>query len=221
MKKIVTIIGVAFASLFMFTGCGYNGIVSQKEAVEQQWANVENQYQKRADLVPNLVATVKGFAKHEEKVFSFPLLIILRISAIRNATIKITPKVFTELAEARSKLGGTVSVDASITDDPEKLAQFQKTQRELGAGLGRLLALTENYPELKSNANFLDLQSQLEGIENRIATERKRYNDAVGAYNKSIQMFPGVITAKMFHFEKKAYFQAEEGTQKAPAVSFD
>ena len=178
MKKIVTIIGVAFASLFMFTGCGYNGIVSQKEAVEQQWANVENQYQKRADLVPNLVATVKGFAKHEEKVF-------------------------TELAEARSKLGGTVSVDASITDDPEKLAQFQKTQRELGAGLGRLLALTENYPELKSNANFLDLQSQLEGIENRIATERKRYNDAVGAYNKSIQMFPGVITAKMFHFEKK------------------
>ena len=196
MKKIVTIIGVAFASLFLFTGCGYNGIVSQKEAVEQQWANVENQYQKRADLVPNLVATVKGFAKHEEKVF-------------------------TELAEARSKLGGTVSVDASITDDPEKLAQFQKTQRELGAGLGRLLALTENYPELKSNANFLDLQSQLEGIENRIATERKRYNDAVGAYNKSIQMFPGVITAKMFHFEKKAYFQAEEGTQKAPAVSFD
>lgn len=196
MKKIVTIIGVAFASLFMFTGCGYNGMVSQKEAVEQQWANVENQYQKRADLVPNLVATVKGFAKHEEKVF-------------------------TELAEARSKLGGTVSVDASITDDPEKLAQFQKTQRELGAGLGRLLALTENYPELKSNANFLDLQSQLEGIENRIATERKRYNDAVGAYNKSIQMFPGVITAKMFHFEKKAYFQAEEGTQKAPAVSFD
>ena len=196
MKKIVTIIGVAFASLFMFTGCGYNGIVSQKEAVEQQWANVENQYQKRSDLVPNLVATVKGFAKHEEKVF-------------------------TELAEARSKLGGTVSVDASITDDPEKLAQFQKTQRDLGAGLGRLLALTENYPELKSNANFLDLQSQLEGIENRIATERKRYNDAVGAYNKSIQMFPGVITAKMFHFEKKAYFQAEEGTQKAPAVSFD
>ena len=196
MKKIVTIIGVAFASLSMFTGCGYNGIVSQKEAVEQQWANVENQYQKRADLVPNLVATVKGFAKHEEKVF-------------------------TELAEARSKLGGTVSVDASITDDPEKLAQFQKTQRELGAGLGRLLALTENYPELKSNANFLDLQSQLEGIENKIATERKRYNDAVGAYNKSIQMFPGVITAKMFHFEKKAYFQAEEGTQKAPAVSFD
>ncbi|MDO4506780.1 MAG: LemA family protein [Spirochaetales bacterium] len=196
MKKIIAIISVAFASLFMFTGCGYNGMVSMREAVEQQWANVENQYQKRADLVPNLVATVKGFAKHEESVF-------------------------TEIAESRSKLGGTVSVDASITDDPEKLAQFQKTQKELGAGLGRLLALTENYPELKSNASFLDLQSQLEGIENRIATERKRYNDAVGAYNKSIQMFPGNITAKMFHFEKKAYFQAEEGTKKAPSVSFD
>lgn len=196
MKKISTIISVAFASVFMFTGCGYNGLVSQKEAVEQQWANVENQYQKRADLVPNLVATVKGFAKHEEKVF-------------------------TEIAESRSKLGGSVNVDSSITDDPEKLAQFQKAQKELGAGLGRLLALTENYPELKSNANFLDLQSQLEGIENRISTERKRYNDAVGAYNKAIQMFPGVVTARMFHFEKKAYFQAEEGAKKAPAVSFD
>lgn len=195
MKKIITILCAAVASLFL-TGCGYNGIVAQKENVEQQWANVENQYQKRADLVPNLVATVKGFSKHEEKVF-------------------------TEIAESRAKLGGSVNVDSSITDDPEKLAQFQKTQKELGAGLGRLLALTENYPELKSNENFLDLQSQLEGIENRISTERKRYNDAVGAYNKSIQMFPGVITAKMFHFEKKAYFQAEEGTNKAPAVSFE
>ncbi|WP_407398388.1 LemA family protein [Treponema sp.] len=196
MKKIVTVISVAFASVFMFTGCGYNGLVSQREAVEQQWANVENQYQKRADLVPNLVSTVKGITKHEEKVF-------------------------TEIAESRAKLGGTVSVDSSITDDPEKFASFQKAQKELSSGLGRLLALTENYPELKSNVNFLDLQSQIEGIENRISTERKRYNDAVGAYNKSIQMFPGVITAKMFHFEKKAYFQAEEGTQKAPAVSFD
>ncbi|MBQ0040230.1 MAG: LemA family protein [Treponema sp.] len=196
MKKIFTAIVLAIASSFLFTGCGYNGLVGKREAVEQQWANVENQYQKRSDLVPNLVATVKGFAKHEEKVF-------------------------TEIAESRSKLGGTVSVDASITDDPEKLAQFQKTQKELGAGLGRLLALTESYPELKSNENFLDLQSQLEGIENRIATERKRYNDAVGAYNKAIQMFPGMITAKMFHFEKKAYFQAEEGSAKAPAVSFE
>ena len=141
MKKIFTAIVLAIASSFLLTGCGYNGLVAQREAVEQQWANVENQYQKRADLVPNLVATVKGFAKHEEKVF-------------------------TEIAESRAKLGGNVTVDSSITDDPEKFAQFQKTQKELGAGLGRLLALTENYPELKSNTNFLDLQSQLEGIEN-------------------------------------------------------
>ena len=196
MKKIFTAIVLTIASSFLLTGCGYNGLVAQREAVEQQWANVENQYQKRADLVPNLVATVKGFAKHEEKVF-------------------------TEIAESRAKLGGNVTVDSSITDDPEKFAQFQKTQKELGAGLGRLLALTENYPELKSNTNFLDLQSQLEGIENRISTERKRYNDAVGAYNKAIQMFPGAITAKMFHFEKKVYFQADEGTKKAPSVSFD
>ena len=196
MKKIFTAIVLAIASSFLLTGCGYNGLVAQREAVEQQWANVENQYQKRADLVPNLVATVKGFAKHEEKVFA-------------------------EIAESRSKLGGSLTIDSSITDDPEKLEQFQKVQGQLSAGLGRLLALTENYPELKSNTNFLDLQSQLEGIENRISTERKRYNDAVGAYNKAIQMFPGAITAKMFHFEKKVYFQADEGTKKAPSVSFD
>lgn len=195
MKKTFILIGAVIASLFIFTGCGYNGLVSQREAVEQQWANVENQYQKRADLVPNLVATVKGFAKHEEKVF-------------------------TEIAESRSKLGGGLVMDSSITDDPEKLEQFQKAQGQLSAGLGRLLALTENYPELKSNANFLDLQSQLEGIENRISTERKRYNDAVGAYNKAIQMFPGAITARMFHFEKKAYFKAEEGAKAAPKVEF-
>ena len=195
MKKTFILIGAVIASLFMFTGCGYNGLVSQREAVEQQWANVENQYQKRADLVPNLVATVKGFAKHEEKAFA-------------------------EIAESRSKLGGSLTIDSSITDDPEKLEQFQKVQGQLSAGLGRLLALTENYPELKSNANFLDLQSQLEGIENRISTERKRYNDAVGAYNKSIQMFPGAITARMFHFEKKAYFKAEEGAKTAPKVEF-
>lgn len=196
MKKNFVWVSIIFAFVFAFTGCGYNGIVSKREAVEMQWANVENQYQKRADLVPNLVATVKGFSKHEDKVF-------------------------TEIAESRSKLGGIISVDSSITEDSKKLEQFQKVQKELGSGLGRLLALTENYPELKSNANFLDLQSQLEGIENKISTERKRYNEAVASYNKSIQMFPGVITARIFHFEKKVYFQSEEGTQKVPEVSFD
>ena len=179
--------------LFAFSSCGYNGLIDKREAVEQLWANVENQYQKRSDLVPNLVATVKGYASHEESVF-------------------------TQIAESRSKLGGTVNVD--ITDDPEKFAQFQAEQNTFSASIGRLLALTESYPELKANENFLDLQSQLEGIENRISTERKRYNDAVSEYNKSIQKFPGVLTAKMFGFTKKAYFRSEEKAAKAPEVSF-
>ncbi|MGN0729874.1 LemA family protein [Treponema sp.] len=182
-----------FLCFFLLSGCGYNGLIDKREAVEQQWANVENQYQKRQDLVPNLVATVKGYASHEEGVF-------------------------TQIAEARSKLGGTVYAD--ITDNPEKFEQFQNAQNTLSASLGRLLALTENYPDLKANEQFLDLQSQLEGIENRISTERKRYNDSVGEYNKAIQKFPGVVTAKIFGFTKKAYFHSDEAAAKAPVVSF-
>lgn len=193
MRKIFYTLAAVFLCLFAFSSCGYNGLIDKREAVEQQWANVENQYQKRSDLVPNLVATVKGYASHEESVF-------------------------TQIAESRSKLGGTVNVD--ITDDPEKFAQFQAEQNTFSASIGRLLALTESYPELKANENFLDLQSQLEGIENRISTERKRYNDAVSEYNKSIQKFPGVLTAKMFGFTKKAYFRSEEKAAKAPEVSF-
>ncbi|MFA6936971.1 MAG: LemA family protein [Treponema sp.] len=184
------------AAAFSLTGCGYNTLVEEREAVNSQWANVENRYQERNDLVPNLVNTVKGYAKQEESVF-------------------------TEIANARSKLGGTVTVDSSITDDPEKLAQFQSEQNQLGSSLQRLLSITEAYPELKSNQNFLDLQSQLEGIENRIATERKRYNDVVKTYNTSIAKFPQVITAKIFGFKSKAYFKADEGATKAPTVSFD
>lgn len=184
------------AAAFSLTGCGYNTLVEEREAVNSQWANVENRYQERNDLVPNLVSTVKGYAKQEESVF-------------------------TEIANARSKLGGTVTVDSSITDDPEKLAQFQSEQNQLGSSLQRLLSITEAYPELKSNQNFLDLQSQLEGIENRIATERKRYNDVVKTYNTSIAKFPQVITAKIFGFKSKAYFKADEGATKAPTVSFD
>lgn len=193
MRKIFYTLAAVFLCLFAFSSCGYNGLIDKREAVEQQWANVENQYQKRSDLVPNLVATVKGYASHEESVF-------------------------TQIAESRSKLGGTVNVD--ITDDPERFAQFQAEQNTFSASIGRLLALTESYPELKANENFLDLQSQLEGIENRISTERKRYNDAVSEYNKSIQKFPGVLTAKMFGFTKKAYFRSEEKAAKAPEVSF-
>jgi LemA protein len=184
------------ALVFALTGCGYNTMVSEREAVNSQWANVENRYQERNDLVPNLVNTVKGITGHEEKVF-------------------------TEIADARAKLGGTVTVDSSITDDPDKLAEFQKEQNELGSSLSRLLSITEAYPELKSNENFLDLQSQLEGIENRIATERKRYNDAVQSYNTLIAKFPQMITAKIFGFKEKAYFKADEGASKAPTVSFN
>lgn len=195
MKKTLLIVIGAILLLIAMYGCTYNGFVKDRENVDSQWANVETMYQKRADLVPNLVATVKGFAAHEEKVF-------------------------TEIAESRSKLGGSVNLDSSITDDPEKFAQFQKTQSELSAGIGRLLALSENYPSLKSNENFLDLQSQLEGLENRISTERKRYNDAARDYNTSIQKFPGSIIANMSGFKKKAYFQAEEKAYKAPSVQF-
>lgn len=195
MKKTLLIVIGAILLLIAMYGCTYNGFVKDRENVDSQWANVETMYQKRADLVPNLVATVKGFAAHEEKVF-------------------------TEIAESRSKLGGSVNLDSSITDDPEKFAQFQKTQSELSAGIGRLLALSENYPSLKSNENFLDLQSQLEGLENRISTERKRYNDAARDYNTSIQKFPRSIIANMSGFKKKAYFQAEEKAYKAPSVQF-
>lgn len=198
MNKFRTLIATVVVSLtaaFMFTGCGYNGLVEQREAVDAQWANVENQYQKRNDLVPNLVATVKGYASHEEGVF-------------------------TSIAESRSKLGGTVALDSSITEDPERMAQFQSAQNQLGASLSRLLSLTEAYPELKANENFKDLQSQLEGIENRISTERKRYNDSVRSYNTAISKFPGMITAKMFGFKAKAYFKADESASKAPVVSF-
>lgn len=194
MKMVATGCAVVL-SLFAFTGCGYNQMITEREAVDSQWANVESRYQERNDLVPNLVSTVKGIVGHEEKVF-------------------------TEIADARSKLGGTVTVDSSITDDPEKLAEFQKEQNALGSGLSRLLAITEAYPELKSNENFLDLQSQLEGIENRIAVERKRYNDSVQSYNTLIAKFPQLITAKIFGFKQKAYFKADEGASKAPTVAF-
>lgn len=193
-KALLSLLVLGFAMVCL-TGCGYNALVEERESVDSQWAQVENRYQERSDLVPNLVATVKGITGHEEKVF-------------------------TEIADARAKLGGSVTIDSSITDDPEKLAQFQKNQNELGNSLGRLLAITEAYPELKSNANFQDLQSQLEGIENRIATERKRYNDKVQAYNTDIQKFPRMITAKIFGFKSKAYFKAEESASKAPVVQF-
>ena len=195
MGKMVAAGVAAVLAAFAFTSCGYNQMVGEREAVNSQWANVESRYQERNDLVPNLVSTVKGIVGHEEKVFG-------------------------DIADARSKLMGGSTPDANITDDPEKLAAYQKEQNELGSGLSRLLAITEAYPDLKSNENFLDLQSQLEGIENRIATERKRYNDAVKSYNTLIAKFPQLITAKIFGFKEKAYFKADEGASAVPTVSF-
>ena len=191
----ISIIAAAVVLLCGITYSSYNKLVLLDEETSSAWSQVENQYQRRYDLIPNLVNTVKGYAKHEESVLK-------------------------ELTEARSKAGGVISVDSSILDDPEKMAEFQKVQNELGASLQRLLAVTENYPELKANQNFLALQDELEGTENRISVERKRFNDSVKAYNSTMRRFPMNLLAGMFDFEKKNYFAAEAAAAKAPEVQF-
>ena len=172
-----------------------NSFISMKEDINQQQANVEVALQRRADLIPNLVSTVKGYAKQEADVF-------------------------TQVAEARSKAGGVVNIDSSITDDPARMAEFQKVQDTFGGTLQRLLSVTENYPELKSNQNFIALQDELEGTENRIAVERKRYNDTAKEYNTTIRKFPATIIANMTGFQQKAYFTASSEAQTAPKVEF-
>lgn len=191
----ISIIAAAVVLLCGITYSSYNKLVLLDEETSSAWSQVENQYQRRYDLIPNLVNTVKGYAKHEESVLR-------------------------ELTEARSKAGGVISVDSSILDNPEKMAEFQKVQNELGASLQRLLAVTENYPELKANQNFLALQDELEGTENRISVERKRFNDSVKAYNSTMRRFPMNLLAGMFGFEKKNYFAAEAAAAKAPEVQF-
>lgn len=171
----------------------YNTLVGLEEGVTAAWSQVENVYQRRADLIPNLVATVKGFAEQEQEVF-----------------IGVT--------EARSKvnqinLGG-------VTDSQELLNQFQAAQGGLSSALSRLLVTVERYPDIKSNQNFLDLQAQLEGTENRIAVERRRYNEVAQAYNTSVRRFPNSLYAGIFGFERKAYFQADAGADAAPKVEF-
>jgi LemA protein len=177
-------------------GCGYNTIPTLQEQAKARWADVQNQYQRRADLIPNLVATVQGFAAQEKNVL-------------------------TAVVEARAK-ATQVRVDASQLTDPDKLKAFQDAQNQLTGALGRLLAVSENYPELKSNANFLALQSQLEGTENRIAVARRDYIDAVRAFNTVLRTFPTVIWAKTaFSSEKPmAEFTASEGSDKPPQVKF-
>jgi LemA protein len=193
MKKssIIIIVAIAIVSIWAITG--YNGLVSQDETVANSWANVEAAYQRRADLIPQLVNTVKGYANHEKST----------LDAVVSARTKATQM--------------TVSVD-DLSE--ENIQKFQEAQGEVGAAIGRLLAITESYPELKANENFSELQAQLEGTENRINEVRKKYNDAVKTYNISVRRFPNNILAGMFGFERKAEFKAEEGASKAPEVNF-
>jgi LemA protein len=196
MKKglvILLAVGAVLAGLFFWFQGNYNNMVKMDEGVQAAWSQVENVYQRRADLIPNLVATVKGYAAHEQQTLE-------------------------GVISARSK-ATQITVDAENLT-PDELAKYQKAQGELGAALGKLLAITENYPELKANENFLSLQSQLEGTENRIAVERKKYNETARNYNTEIRQFPKNIVAGMFGFDKKPYFEAQEGAQQAPVVAF-
>ena len=195
MKKnkglIITIVVIALVAIWGISS--YNGLVSMDENVSNQWANVETQYQRRSDLIPNLVNTVKGYAKHESETLESVM------AAHSQATqVKIDPSNCT----------------------PQQLAAYQKAQGDVTTALGKLLAITENYPDLKANQNFLELQSQLEGTENRINVARKDFNDTAKKYNTSLRRFPRNIIASMFGFEKRNYFEAEAGAEKTPKVEF-
>lgn len=194
MKRKTFVLIIAFLlALPLFSGCGYNRLVDQDEAIAQQWAQVENAYQRRADLIPNLVNTVKGYADFEQETL-------------------------TQVIEARSK-ATSINVDTENLS-PEAIGQFQAAQEQLTSALSRLLVTVERYPELKANQNFLELQAQLEGTENRISFERKKFNDAVGEYNRSVRRFPRNIVAAIFGFDRKGYFEAEEGASEVPEVQF-
>ena len=178
-----------------FYGCGYNKLVTMEEGVNSAWSQVENQYQRRADLIPNLVSTVQGSADFEKSTL-------------------------TEVTDARSKVG-QMKLSADDLSDPQKFQAFQQAQDQLSSALSRLLVVSENYPALKSNENFLQLQSQLEGTENRISVERRRFNEMVQSYNSEVRSFPTLISAKIFGFKEKEYFQSVAGSDKAPDVNFD
>lgn len=196
MKKgmIVLIAVVGLFAIAIFWGIGqYNNMVKANEAVGAQWANVESQYQRRSDLIPNLVNTVKGYAKHEESTL-------------------------TAVVEARAKATQTVIDPANMTE--ENLAAYQAAQSQVSSALSRLLVTVEQYPDLKANQNFLELQAQLEGTENRISVERQRFNESAQAFNTLIKLFPKSMIASIGGFENKPYFKAEEGASKAPEVTF-
>lgn len=196
MKKSIIVIGVIVViavALFGWVKGAYNGMVEQEEGVNTAWAQVENVYQRRANLIPNLVNTVKGYASHEKETLQ-------------------------GVVEARAKATQmTVNMD-DLSE--ENIKKYQAAQGELQQAIGRLLMLTENYPDLKANENFRDLQAQLEGTENRITVERQKFNETAKVYNTNIRKFPTNILAGIFGFEKKGYFEAQEGAEKAPEVVF-
>ncbi len=196
MKKswiILAIVAVLIILLYVSVKNTYNRMVQKGEFVTEQWSNVENVYQRRSDLIPNLVNTVKGYADFEQETL-------------------------TQVIEARSR-ATSVTVDANNLN-PAMINQFQEAQSNLSSALSRLLVVIERYPDLKANQNFLELQAQLEGTENRIAVERRKFNEVARDYNTFIKQFPRNIYASIFNFESKAYFEAEEGASKAPEVQF-
>ena len=191
MKKWIWIGVVAVVAIFFYAT--YNGFVNREEGLKSAWSNVETQYQRRADLIPNLVNTVKGYAAHETQTLN-------------------------EVTEARAR---ATSINLSADDlTPERLAQFQRAQAEVRSALGRLIAVSESYHDLKANQNFLELQAQLEGTENRIAVARKDFNAAAQQYNVSVRRFPANLVARMFGFGQKPYFESAEGAAAAPQVTF-
>ena len=193
MKK--TAVVVTLASTLTLSGCGYNTLQVKDEAVTAAWSEVQNQYQRRADLVPNLVNVVKGYAKHEEQVLN-------------------------EVTQARANVAG-LKVDKEVLEDPALFQKYQEAQAQMTGALSRLIAVSENYPDLKANEQFRDLQVQLEGTENRIAVARNRYISTVQDFNSYARQFPQVRTAKVIGMDTKPNFSAEQSAQKAPTVSFN
>lgn len=189
------IVGVLIIlAFFSFKGY-YNNFITLEEQVNQTWAQVENVYQRRADLIPNLVEVVKGYASHEKETLQ-------------------------GVVEARSKMGGQVNVGADVLNNPQAFEKFQQMQGALSSALQRLMVVVERYPDLKADKRFGELQAQLEGTENRIAVERRRFNESVQNYNTTIRRFPANMMAGMFGFQQKVYFKADAGAEKVPEVKF-
>jgi LemA protein len=200
MKMGCLVIGALFVGFILITGVVlwryYNGIIERSESVNSQWSQVENVYQRRYDLIPNLVETVKGYAGHERET----------LEAVTNA---------------RSKVGGVMNLSPDMLNNPQALEQFSQAQAGLAGALQRLMVVVERYPDLKANESFLALQSQLEGTENRIAVERMKFNEVVQVYNVFVKKFPRIFIARLFGYGEKAYFKANADAQEAPRVSFE